>query len=131
VLTMPLPPPFTQSRLTSPDTLAAGEIAAQLNDRGYRSFDGLPFQGMHVFQLRPAHGLKDRLTRLREAGMRTAAQVAARLGVSEPTIWRSYRHGWIIVARYTVAGSTADGCAAIASAATCVWVAARKAAGGG
>jgi hypothetical protein len=108
-LTVPLPPPFTQSRLTPPDTLAAidplldtstdGEIAAQLNARGYRTFAGLPFQGMHGSQLRRAHGLKDRLTRLREAGMRTAAEVAARLGVSEPTLWRWYRRGWIPGAR--------------------------------
>jgi Recombinase zinc beta ribbon domain/Recombinase len=114
-LTVPLPPPFTQSRLTPPDTLAAidqlldtstdGEVAAHLNARGYRTFAGLPFQGMHVSQLRRTHGLKDRLTRLREAGMRTAAEVAARLGVSEPTIWRWYRRGWITGARYNDRGT--------------------------
>jgi Recombinase zinc beta ribbon domain/Recombinase len=72
-LTVPLPPPFTQSRLTSPDTLAAldrlldtstdTEVAVQLNAQAYRTFAGLPFQAMHVSQLRRAHGLKDRLTR--------------------------------------------------------------------
>jgi hypothetical protein len=114
-LTVPLPPPFTQSRLTPPDTLAAidqlldtstdDEVAAQLNAREYRTFAGLPFQGMHVSQLRRAHGLKDRLMRLREAGMRTAAEVAARLGVSEPTIWLWYRRGWITGARYNDRGT--------------------------
>jgi hypothetical protein len=107
--TVPLPPPFTQSRLTPPDTLAAidqlldtstgAEVAAQLNAHGYRTCTGLPFQALHVSQLRRAHGLKGRLTRLREAGMRTAAEVAARLGVSEPTIWRWYHRGWITGAR--------------------------------
>jgi DNA invertase Pin-like site-specific DNA recombinase len=108
-LTVPLPPPFTQSRLTPPDTLTAinrlldtstdAEVAAQLNARGYRTFAGLPFQSTHVSQLRRTHGLKDRLTRLRDAGMRTAAEVAAHLGVSAQTVWRWYHRGWITGAR--------------------------------
>jgi hypothetical protein len=108
-LTGPLPPPFTPSRLTPPDTLAAidrvldtsteAEVAVQLNAQAYRTFAGLPFQAMHVSQLRRAHGLKDRLTRLRDAGMRTAAAVAARLGVSEQTVWHWYHRGWIPGAR--------------------------------
>jgi DNA invertase Pin-like site-specific DNA recombinase len=114
-LTVPLPPPFTQSRLTPPNTLAAidqlldtstdAEVAAQLNTRGHCTFAGLPFQAMHVSQLRRAHGLKDRLTRLRNAGMRTAAEVAARLGVSEQTVWRWYHRGWITGARYNDRGT--------------------------
>jgi hypothetical protein len=114
-LTVPLPPPFTQSRLTPPDTLAAidrlldtsteAEVAVQLNAQAYRTFAGLPFQAMHVSQLRRAHGLKDRLTRLRDAGMRTAAEVAARLGVSEQTVWHWYHRGWITGARYNDRGT--------------------------
>jgi DNA invertase Pin-like site-specific DNA recombinase len=108
-LTVPLPPPFTQSRLTPSDTLTVidhlldtstdAEVAVQLNAQGYHTFAGLPFQATHVSQLRRAHGLKDRLTRLREAGMRTAAEVAAPLGVSEQTVWRWYHRGWILGAR--------------------------------
>jgi Homeodomain-like domain-containing protein len=114
-LTVPLPPPFTQSRFTPAETLATidqlldtstdAEIAVQLNARGYRTFVGLPFQATHVSQLRRAHGLKDRLTRLQEAGMRTAAEVAAHLGVSEQTVWRWYRQGWIMGARYNDRGT--------------------------
>ena len=114
-LTVPLPPPFTQSRLTPPDTLTAinrlldtstdAEVAAQLNARGYHTFAGLPFQATHVSQLRRAHGLKDRLTRLRDTGMRTAAEVAAHLGVSEQTVWRWYHRGWITGARYNDRGT--------------------------
>ena len=62
-----LPPPFAQSRLTAPDTLAAidrlldeytdAQVAEQLNQQGYRTFDGLLFQSMHVAQLRRHHGL--------------------------------------------------------------------------
>jgi hypothetical protein len=109
-LTIPLPPPFTQSRLTPPETLTAidqlldtytdAEIAAQLNAQGYHTFAGLPFQATHVSQLRRAHGLQDRLTRLRDAGMRTAAEVAAHLGVSEQTVWRWYHRGWMTGAHY-------------------------------
>jgi hypothetical protein len=114
-LTVPLPPPFTQSRLTPPDTLAAidrlldtstdAEGAVQLNAQEYRPFAGLPFQAMQVSQLRRAHGLKDRLTRLRDAGMRPAAEVAARLGVSAQTVWHWYHRGWMTGARYNDRGT--------------------------
>ena len=76
-ITVALPPPFAQSRLTAPETLAEmdrlleehtdAEVAEQLNQRGYRTFDGLLFQSIHVYQLRrhhifqigtPAYGLK-------------------------------------------------------------------------
>jgi DNA invertase Pin-like site-specific DNA recombinase len=114
-LTVPLPPPFMQSRLTPSETLTAidrlldtstdAEVAAQLNAQGYRTFAGLPFQAMHVSQLRRAHGLKDRWTRLREVGMQTAAEVAARFEVSEQTVWHWYRRGWITGMRYNDRGT--------------------------
>jgi hypothetical protein len=114
-LTVPLPPLFAQSRLTPAETLAAidqlldtstdAEIAVQLNSRGHHTFAGSPFQATHVSQLRRAHGLKDRLTRLRDAGMRTATEVAAPLGVSEQTVWRWYRRGWIAGTRYNDRGT--------------------------
>jgi DNA invertase Pin-like site-specific DNA recombinase len=115
MLTVPLPPPFAQSRLTPSDTLAAidrlldtatdAEVAAQLNAQGYRTFAGLPFQATHVSQLRRAHGLKDRWTRLREAGLRTADEVATQLGVTAQTVWHWYRRGWITGVRYNERGT--------------------------
>jgi DNA invertase Pin-like site-specific DNA recombinase len=58
VLTVPLPPPFTQSRFTPAETLAAidqlldtwtdAEVAVQLNAREYRTVAGLSFQATHV-----------------------------------------------------------------------------------
>jgi DNA invertase Pin-like site-specific DNA recombinase len=114
-LAVPLPPPFAQSRLTPSDTLAAidrlldtatdAEVAAQLNAQGYRTFVGLPFQATHVSQLRRAHGLKDRWTRLREAGLRTAAEVATQLGVTAQTVWHWYHRGWIAGVRYNERGT--------------------------
>ena len=53
-INVPLPPPFAQSRLTAPETLAAidrlldeytdAQVAEQLNQQGYRTFDGLPLE---------------------------------------------------------------------------------------
>lgn len=114
-LTIPLPPPFAQSRLTPPATLAAIDrlladgtdqhVAMWLNEQGYHTFAGLPFQTTHISQLRRAHGLKDRYTRLREAGMLTAAELAHCLGVQPQTIWKWYRRGWITGACYNDRGT--------------------------
>lgn len=114
-ITVPLPPPFAQSRLTQPETLAAmdrlleeytdAEVAAQLNEQGYRTFDGLLFQGTHVYQLRRHHGLADRYARLRARGMLTAEELAPSYSVTAQTIWRWYRQGRIVGARYNDRGS--------------------------
>src|SRR5262249_44638270 len=57
-LQVPFPPPFAQSRLTAPHTLAVmqqvlhgatdAQTAERLNSLGYRTFTGLPFQAAHV-----------------------------------------------------------------------------------
>jgi DNA invertase Pin-like site-specific DNA recombinase len=114
-LAVPLPPPFAQSRLTSADTLAEidrlldaytdAEVAIELNARGWRTFGGLPFHAAHVAALRRGHRLTDRFTRLRAAGMLTAAELAARLGVPPQTIWRWYRRNRIHGAPYNDRGS--------------------------
>lgn len=114
-LTVPLPPPFAQARLTPPETLVRidqlldsstdAEIAVALNAQGYRTFAGLPFQTTHVSQLRRAHGLKDRWTRLREAGLQTAEEVATQLGVTAQTVWHWYHRGWIHGVRYNDRGT--------------------------
>jgi DNA invertase Pin-like site-specific DNA recombinase len=114
-LMIALPPPFTQSRLTPAETLSAidrlldtytdAEVAEQLNAQGERTFAGLPFHAMHVSQLCRKHGLKDRYTRLREAGMLTAEELAKQLGVRVQTIWRWYHDGQIAGARYNDRGT--------------------------
>jgi hypothetical protein len=101
-----LPPPFAQSRLTAPSTLEAidrllneytdAQVAERLNQQGYRTFDGLLFESMHVCQLRRHHGLPDRYTRLRAQGMLTAEELASCHGVTAQTIWRWYRQGRIV-----------------------------------
>lgn len=114
-ITVPLPPPFAQSRLTPPETLAAmdrlleeytdAEVAEQLNQQGYRTFDGLLFQSTHVYQLRRHHGLADRYARLQAQGMLTAGELAHSYGVTAQTIWRWYRQGRIAGVRYNDRGS--------------------------
>ena len=114
-ITVALPPPFAQSRLTAPETLAEmdrlleehtdAEVAEQLNRRGYRTFDGLLFQSIHVYQLRRHHHIPDRYTRLRAQGMLTAEEWARSLGVSAQVIWRRYHQGRIAGVRYNDRGS--------------------------
>jgi hypothetical protein len=114
-ITVPLPPPLAQSRLTVPETLAAmdrlfdeytdAEVAEQLNQQGYRTFVGLPFQSIHVYQLRRNHGIPSRYARLRAQGMLTAEELAQNLGVSAQVIWRRYHQGRIVGMRYNDRGS--------------------------
>jgi DNA invertase Pin-like site-specific DNA recombinase len=114
-ITVALPPPFAQSRLTAPSTLAAidrlldeytdAQVAEQLNQQGYRTFDGLLFHSTHVYQLRRHHGLLDRYARLRARGLLTAEELAHYHDVSAQTIWRWYRQGRIVGAPYNNRGS--------------------------
>jgi len=114
-ITVPLPAPFAQSRLTAPETLAAmdrlleeytdAEVAEQLNQQGYRTFDGLLFQSVHVSQLRRHHGIPDRYARLRTQGMLTAKELADSYGVSTQTIVRWHRQGRIAGVCYNDRGS--------------------------
>jgi hypothetical protein len=114
-LAVPLPPPCTQARLTPVATLTAldhlldqaadVEVAAALNAQGYRTFAGLPFQAIHVSQLRRTHGIKDRYTRLREAGWLTAEELAATLNIRPQTVWRWYRRGRLRGERYNERGT--------------------------
>jgi hypothetical protein len=115
-ITVALPVPLAQSRLTPPDTLVAmdwllneytdAEVAEQLNQQGFRTFEGLLFHGTHVYQLRRHHGLPDRYARLRTQGMLSANELAEAYGVTAQTIWRWYRQGRIIGVRYNDRGSS-------------------------
>jgi hypothetical protein len=105
-LQMPFPPPFAQSRLTAPQTLAVmqellhdltdAQTAEQLNSLGYQTFTGFPFQAAHVAQLRRHHGLTDRYTTLREQGWLTAAEIAEQCGISVTRVWRRYHQGRLV-----------------------------------
>jgi len=60
-----------------------GEVAAILNARGLVSGTGKPFSGDRVATIRRAYRLKDRGTRLRDAGMLSLDEVAETLSVNK------------------------------------------------
>ena len=70
-----------------------GEIAAILNQRGYRTGHGHAFDQMSVKVVRVNYALKSRRDRLRERGLLTALEAADRLGVSCDTVRRRHRAG--------------------------------------
>jgi hypothetical protein len=81
------------------------EVAEQLNQQDYRTFDGLLFQSIHVYQLRRHHGIPGRYARLRAQGMLAAEELARNSGVSAQVIWRRYHQGRIAGVRYNDRGS--------------------------
>jgi DNA invertase Pin-like site-specific DNA recombinase len=104
-LTLPLPPPAWKIRQTSPEVLAElnrlldnhtdSEIAVILNERGHRSGEGKPINHAMVYRLRRQHGLMTRYERLRDAGMLTVKEVAARFGINPGTAKRWKRGGYL------------------------------------
>lgn len=109
-LRIPLPRPFAHSRTTLPETIATidrllndytdAEVAAQLNQQNIKTLEGLSFTATHIYQLRRGHQLKSRFTRLREAGWKTADEVAEKFDVTRQTVWRWYHRDLIKGARY-------------------------------
>jgi len=82
------------------DAHTDGEAAALLNARGLVSGTGKSFSGHRVATIRRAYRLKDRGTRLREAGMLSLDEVAERLGVN-PWVIKSRRlRGQLPLRRY-------------------------------
>ncbi len=75
------------------DEHTVGQIASLLNERGYRSSEGLEFTSRLVARLCRDHRLKNRHDRLREAGKLILAEIAEKLGISTATvkIWRHHR----------------------------------------
>lgn len=102
-LTVSLPKNACESWQTHPeivgeiDRLLAeyteAEIATQLNERGLRSGKGRAFTHRLVGNVRRGYHLKSRYERLREAGLLTAAEIAAELGVCKTTVHAWHRHG--------------------------------------
>lgn len=102
-LALPLPLTAAQLRKTNPevvgqidhllDILTEGQIAAELNQRGYRSGTGGPFTLRIVWKIRQTYHLKSRYDRLRQVGMLSLDEMAGRLGVCTYTIKRWQQHG--------------------------------------
>jgi DNA invertase Pin-like site-specific DNA recombinase len=75
------------------DTHTDGDIATLLNARGYVSGKGQRFHRRIVLKIRRSHGLRSRYTRLRDRGMLTPDEIAARLDVCVDTVKIWGRHG--------------------------------------
>lgn len=95
-LNLPRPLPFCQLSRTKPEVIeeidrlldqhTQEEIAEMLNKRGLRSGDGKEFHPILVGRIRADYGLKDRRSRLRQAGMLTTREIARALQVRPLTI---------------------------------------------
>jgi hypothetical protein len=69
------------------------EIASILNKEGLRSGKNRPFNGMTIFNICSAYGLKKRWYRLRDRGLLTVEEMAAILKVSTATVKAWHKHG--------------------------------------
>ncbi|GAC1350740.1 MAG: recombinase family protein [Ktedonobacteraceae bacterium] len=75
------------------------QVAEQLNQRGWRTYEGKPFHATRVLSLRRYHSLKDHGTRLRERGLLSANEAAKAYGVCRQTIMEWGRAGLIAMYR--------------------------------
>lgn len=102
-LCVPIPPTATKMRNTSTEVISAidqllnqhsrGQIAAILNERGFLTGEGNPFDAHRVGVVERHYSLKGRILRLREAGLITAAELARLLNVTTKAVYRLYREG--------------------------------------
>jgi len=108
-LTVPVPPKVWQTWQTPQATVEEidrllddytyGEIAANLNARGFRPGRGTRFTSWMVMNVREHYDLTDRFTRLRRRGLLTADEVASALNASRGTIARWRRSGKLVAHR--------------------------------
>lgn len=93
------PVPIVRIRKTRPEVVQAvdglletctdRQVAARLNELGYKNWKGQSFTFKKVSLLRRAYQLKSRFERLRERGMLTGDELARQLGVCTTSI-----HDW-------------------------------------
>lgn len=82
------------------ETCSDRQVAARLNELGYKNWRGESFTHKKVINIRNAYKLKSRFTRLRERGMLTANELAAQLGVCPTTIYQWGQSGFLRQHRY-------------------------------
>lgn len=102
-LSVDKPRPIAQIRKTLPevvklidellDTSSDKQVAARLNELGYRNWRGQAFTLKKVIVVRHAYQLRSRFERLRQRGMLTGEEMAEQLGVCPTTIHRLGRRG--------------------------------------
>ncbi len=94
--TQTLTVPLSHGRRTAPELIALidelldehtdAQVAEQLNQRGWRTYEGKPFHARRVLSLRRDYQLKDHGARLRERGLLTADEAAKAYGVCRQTL---------------------------------------------
>jgi hypothetical protein len=98
-LSLERPLPIAKIRKVKPEIVAKvdslvdnhcdREIAKILNEHGWRTWEGKPFNLKKVAFIRSAYKLSSRRERMRRRGMLTTREVAEKLGVAETTV-----HQW-------------------------------------
>jgi DNA invertase Pin-like site-specific DNA recombinase len=104
-LMLPRPLNYCEARKQNPDLIAEmdrlldehnyGDVARILNEKGFKTGDGLPLTSLAVSYIRIAYGMRSRFDRLRERGMLTISEMAQKCAVSIETIWRWQRCGLV------------------------------------
>lgn len=103
ILNLAKPLSAGEARKTDPEVIreidrllessTVGEVAAQLNERGFRSGEKRSFNARIVARICKDYQLKSRYDRLRETGKLTMSEIAQQLQVSMTTIKTWRRHG--------------------------------------
>jgi DNA invertase Pin-like site-specific DNA recombinase len=87
------------------ETSTDAEVAEQLNERGWRTYEGKPFSAARVVSLRRYHQLKTHGTRLSERGLLTVSQAASAYGVCQQTLMAWGRAGLLPMYRINDQGT--------------------------
>jgi hypothetical protein len=104
-LTLERPLPIAQIRRFKPELVAEvdrllnhhcdREVAEILNQNGWRTWEAKPFNLKKIAWIRGAYKLSSRHDRLRQHGMLTTREVAAKFGISETAVHEWGRQGLI------------------------------------
>ena len=87
------------------DDYTDAEVAEQLNQRGWRTYEGKPFSAARVLSLRRYQQLKAHGTRLAERGLLSAEEAASAYGVCRETLMAWGRAGLLPMYRINDQGT--------------------------
>ena len=107
--------PVSRGRRSTPELIALidqllddytdAEVAEQLNQRGWRTYEGKPFTAARVLSLRRYQQLKTHATRLAERGLLSAEEAASAYGVCRETLMAWGRAGLLPMYRINDQGT--------------------------
>jgi DNA invertase Pin-like site-specific DNA recombinase len=107
--------PVSRGRCSPPELIALidqllddftdAEVAEQLNQRGWHTYEGKPFAAARVVSLRRYHQLKDHGTRLAKRGLLSAEEAASAYGVCQQTLMAWGRAGLLPMYRINDQGT--------------------------